>query len=341
MNRKRVFAILAVSALAAGSLSATCMAEGTDAAEIETGEYYFGVLNIPYADFYYGEINHIKQETLEEGKKGKYDTEDLVGAEGYREDGIYDAVTSATKAKSTRFEKTYFEENGDGADIFWPSGVHVAISKKLYEDVQNAIAEGTECRNPLVDFVEELGDVGEEVPAEYKVLNSDGTFSETIGTTITAEDVNVDFSTTSVWGNYQISLEGLELDAATIQGALLETSDGSIYGLEHLDNLWLQPGEVAFAVTEMTEPHGNTPSYQRFEDIQGKTITKLTYMIADGDDIAIDLDFYCKELLPGEYFVSVPETVTYDSEGTKLELTAEVPQGSEYVLDSVLAGRAA
>lgn len=341
MTRKGAFAILAVSALTAGSFSAACMAEGTAAAEIETDEYYFGVLDIPYADFYYGEINHIKPEALEEGQQGKYDTEDLVGAAGYREEGIYDAVTSATNAKSTRFEKTYFEENGDGADIFGPSGVHVAISKTLYEDVQKAITEGTECRNPLVDFVEALGDVGDEVPAEYKVLNSNGTFSETVGTTVTAEDVKADFATTSVWGNYQISLEGLELDAAAIQGALLETSDGSIYGLEHLDNLWLQPGEVAFAVTGMTEPHGNTPSYQRFEDIQGKTITKLTYMIADGDDIAVDLDFYCKELLPGEYSVSVPETVTYDPQGTKLNVTAEVPEGSEYVLDSVLAGRAA
>lgn len=220
-----------------------------------------------------------------------------------------------------------------------PCGVHVAISKALYEDVQKAISEGTECRNTLVYFVEALEEVGEGVPAEYKVLNSDGTFSETIGTTITAEDVKADFATTSVWGNYQISLEGLELDTAAIQGALLETSDGSIYGLEHLDNLWLQPGEVAFAVTEMTEPHGNTPSYQRFEDIQGKTITKLTYMIADGDDIAVDLDFYCKELLPGEYFVSVPETVIYDPEGTKLNVTEKVPEGSEYDLDSVLAGR--
>lgn len=192
-----------------------------------------------------------------------------------------------------------------------------------------------------MDFVEALGEVNEEVPSEYKVLRSDGTLSETIGTTVIAENVKTDFSTTSVWGNYQISLEGLELDAATIQGALLETSDGSIYGLEHLDNLWLQPGEVAFAVTEMTEPHGNTPSYQRFEDMQGKTITKLTYMIADGDDIAVELDLYCKALLPEEYSVSVPETVIYDPEGTKLEVNAEVPEGSEYVLDSVLAGRAA
>lgn len=344
MTRKAVFAMFVTGALITGSLSAACMAgemEKAESTEVETGEYYFGVLNIPYADFYYGEINHIKPESLEEGSAGKYDAEDIVSMAGYREDGIYDAVTSATNAKSTRFERTYYEENGDGAEIYGPSGVNVAIPKLLYEDVQKAIAEGKECRNPLIDFVSALGEVTEEIPAEYKVILSDGTLSETIGTVVPAENVTADFATTSVWGNYQISLEGLELDAAAIQGALLETSDGSIYGLEHLDNLWLQPQEVAFAVTEMTEPHGNTPSYQRFESIQGKTITKLTYMLADEDDISIDLDFYCKELLPEKYSVFVPETAVYSREGTKLEVTANVPEGSDYVLDSVLAGRAA
>ena len=344
MTRKAVLAMLTTGIVAVGSVPFTCMAgdeEGQTSFAIEESEYYFGVLDVPYADFYYGEINHVEPESLEDGAAGQYDVEDIVGAEGYREEGIYDAVSSATNAKSTRFEKTYYEENGDGVNILGPSGVHVAISKTLYEDVQQAIADGTEVANPLADFVSALVEVTEEVPAEYKVINSDGTLSRTIGTTVSAERVTADFSTTSTWGNYQLSFEGLELDASTIQGALIETSDGQIYGLEHLDNLWLQPGEVAFAVTEMTEPHGNTPSYQRFEDIQGKTITKMTYMIADGDDISIDLDFYVKELLPEEYSVTVADTVVYDAEGTQIEVTSEVPEGSEYVLTSVLAGRAA
>lgn len=344
MTRKSVLAMLTAGTMAVGSFSFTCMAgeeEEQASPSIEVSEYYFGVLDVPYADFYYGEINHIQPEALEDGMEGKYEAEDMAGLEGYREDGIYDAVTSATNAKSTRFAKTYYEENGDGANIIGPSGVHVAISKVLYENVQQAIKNGTECANPLIDLVSSLGEVTEDIPAEYKVINSDGTLSETIGVTVPAENVTAEFASNSVWGNYQLSFEGLELDAATIQGALLETSDGKIYGLEHLDNLWLQPNEVAFAVTEMTEPHGNTPSYQRFEDIQGKTITKMTYMIADSDDISIDLDFYCKELLPEDYSVSVADTVVYNPEGTKLEVTAEVPEGSEYVLSSVLAGRAA
>ena len=54
----------------------------------------------------------------------------------------------------------------------------------------------------------------EEVPAEYKVINSDGTLSQTIGTTNEAENVTVSFATVSTWGNYQIDFDGLEIESA-------------------------------------------------------------------------------------------------------------------------------
>ena len=236
MKKRPVFFMIAAGVMAAGSILSGCSSEkvnketvstmestGETSETIDTSAYYFGVLNVPYADFYYGEINHLQPEALEAGAKGQYDVSDVVEAAGYREAGIYDAVSSATNAKSTRFEKTYYEENGDGVNIIGPSGVHVAISKELYEDVMQAIKDETECSNPLIDFVSSMGEVSEDVPAEYKVLNSDGTLSETIGTTVSAENVKVQFETTSVWGNYQISFEGLEMDVAAIQGALMET----------------------------------------------------------------------------------------------------------------------
>lgn len=333
-----------LAALAAGSLcmnaSPVMKSQEAEAPSIEESEYYFGVLDVPYADFYYGEINHIQPEALEDGTAGQYETEDIVGREGYREEGIYDAVTSATNAKSTRFPQSYYEADGDtGVRILGPSGVNVAISKALYEDVQKAIEAGTECSNPLLDFVSALGEVSETAPAEYKVINSDGTLSQTIGTTKEAENVTVSFATNSSWGNYQIDFEGLEINADQVQGALLETSDGTIYGLEHLDNLWLQPSEIAFAAEEMTEPHGNTPSYRRFEDIQGKTITKVTYMLANEDDISIAADLYCKELLPEEYSISMDETVTYNADGTKVTVSFTLPEECEYTVSAVAAGR--
>ena len=42
-----------------------------------------------------------------------------------------------------------------------------------------------------------IEEVSEEVPVEYKVINSDGTLSQTIGTTKEAENVTVSFATVS------------------------------------------------------------------------------------------------------------------------------------------------
>lgn len=311
MRTKMALAVLAASTLAAGNMSAfggVLKSESTPATSeaqteeasgaeyeaqtvsIETSEYYFGKINVPYADFYYGEINHVQPEALEDAAAGQYDAEDKVTAAGLREEGIYDSVTSATSQKSQRFEKSYFEQNGDGTDILGPSSVNVAIPKTLYDDVKAAIEAGTECSNPLVEFVSSLEEVSEEVPAEYKVINSDGTLSQTIGTTNEAENVTVSFATVSTWGNYQIDFDGLEIESA---------------------------------------------------DIQGKTITKVTYMLADQDDISIETDLYCKELLGEEYSITIDESVTYQKDGTAINITYTTPDDSDYSVEAVAAGRTA
>ena len=206
---------------------------------IETSEYYFGKINVPYADFYYGEINHVQPEALEDAAAGQYDAEDKVTAAGLREEGIYDSVTSATSQKSQRFEKSYFEQNGDGTDILGPSSVNVAIPKTLYDDVKAAIEAGTECSNPLVEFVSSLEEVSEEVPAEYKVINSDGTLSQTIGTTKEAENVTVSFCNSFNMGAIiKSTLICLEIESADIQGALLKHLTEKFMVLS-IDNLWL------------------------------------------------------------------------------------------------------
>ena len=172
MRTKMALAVLAASTLAAGNMSAfggVLKSESTPATSeaqteeasgaedeaqtvsIETSEYYFGKINVPYADFYYGEINHVQPEALEDAAAGQYDAEDKVTAAGLREEGIYDSVTSATSQKSQRFEKSYFEQNGDGTDILGPSSVNVAIPKTLYDDVKAAI------QKDLDAFVEENG----------------------------------------------------------------------------------------------------------------------------------------------------------------------------------------
>ena len=119
------------------------------------------------------------------------------------------------------------------------------MSTALYNDVQNAISKGVICQNPLMELVSNMT-LSEQIPVEYKVINSDGTLSKTIGNTITVENASATLTTISSWGNYQINFEGFDIDAATVQGAIMETNDGALYGLQHEDNLWIKASELSF-----------------------------------------------------------------------------------------------
>lgn len=331
--KKKIVSLLIAGVLTAGSTS-VCMAE-------EAGsEMVYGTLNLSYADYYYGELNNVEPEDPAQSTQGQYDAADPVTAAGYEEEGMYDAVTSATTQKSKGFESTFTEDVETGVNILGVSNVNVAISKALYDDVQKAIEEGKECSNSLIEFVQNMENVSETAPAEYKVINSDGTISKTVGNTVKAENVETSITTTTAWGNYQITVEGLEVDANTVQGVVFETDDGSKYGLEHLDNIWLRASELGVAVKEFQEPHGNQVAYQRFTDLPGKTITKITYLVANADDIEIDTSLFCKLQLSDEYSISSADSVSYNPEGTEIAAEMNMPEDSNYVLSSVKKGRA-
>ena len=64
-----------------------------DGNAVESG-FVYGTANIPYADFFYGEMNDVAQNATMQ-----LDAADPVTAAGYREEGMYDAVTSCTNSK--------------------------------------------------------------------------------------------------------------------------------------------------------------------------------------------------------------------------------------------------
>lgn len=320
------------------SIETSITDESTPAASNQEVELLYGTVNLTYANFYYGELNDIEPELT--ATSGQYQAESKVNAAGYLNEGMYDAVTSATKQKSTGFAASYYEEVGDGANIIGVANVNVAISKALYEDVTNAISQGTICSNELIELVSEMT-LSDTVPCEYKVINSDGTVSKTIGETQVATDVTATFTSISSWGNYQFSFEGIEIDAAQMMGAIMETSDGCKYGLEHEDNLWLRAGEVSFCVVPFTEPHGNEVAYQRFADMQGKTITKFTYLLKDGPDIEIPVNAFVYKQLEEGFQAAVDSQVTYDKNGTVISYSLTTPEGSDYQLSMIKFGRSA
>ena len=334
--------LLASSVMACGKKQETATtAAGSEkasetSAKTEKADYVFVKMTVPYADFYYGELKDIAPE---EGKniKAQLDAEDKVAKDGFRESGMYDSVSSPTKEKVEKFTMADGAVEGEGSVYRGIKHVNVAIPKSLYEDAKKALEEKKESKNALLTL---MGAIESEVstePKEYKVLNSDGTLSKTQGTTNEAKDVKADITTTSSYGNYEIDVDGLDIDSETVQGAILETKDGAKYGLKQEDNIWLKPEELAFsAVAFEDKNHKAQKEFKRFEDLQDKDIVKITYFLMDEDDVEIPVDLHVKKIAPAEYSVSGDEKVSYSPEGTKVNYQLSTGEDS-YSLSKVLS----
>ena len=312
---------------------------------VESG-FVYGTANIPYADFFYGEMNDVQQNA-----EIQLDAADPVTAAGYREDGMYDAVTSCTNVKSKRYATSYYTENTENGSVTLEGirDVNIAVPTSLYKEAQEAIKEGKNCSNQLLSIIGSLKNVSETAPesGEYKVLNGDGTLTAMTTETKTLT-VDSSISTSSVWGNYQVSVEFGDNNAdqpttANMMGVIFETSNGEKYAMEHSQNLWLRTGEIAFAVKDgFVEPHKNTIDAKRSKGLEGKTIKKITYLVKDGADIVIPTNLLCKyKLADGQGIIGPEEKVVYTNNTfipTKVQLTYNVPESSSYKLTSVQYG---
>lgn len=312
------------NAASSGSESANQASDKTsDGAEKGSDDYVYAKIDLPYADFYYGEINEVEPEKEPAKLTAQLDKEDAVEKAGFREKGFYDTVSSPTKGKVENFKAVFTKVEGEGSEYYGPKAVNIAISKSLYDDAKKAIEEKKTSKNQLLTLVGEIKETTDTAPAEYKVINSDGVLSKTIGKTEKNSEAKPEITTTSSYGNYELEVKGIEVDPEIIQGAVIETSDGKKYGLKHLDNLWTHADEIAFAAEEFKDNHDAFKGYERFKDIPGKTITKITYMLADTDDIEIDTSLFCKELAPKDYKLSGDEKVNYSKNGTEIKYTLE------------------
>ena len=312
-----------------------------DGNAVESG-FVYGTANIPYADFFYGEMNDVQQNA-----EMQLDAVDPVTAAGYREDGMYDAVTSCTNSKSKRYATSYYTENTENGSVTLEGirDVNIAVPTSLYKEAQEAIKEGKNCSNQLLSIIGSLKNVSETAPesGEYKVLNGDGTLTAMTTETKTLT-VDSSISTSSVWGNYQVSVEFGDKNpdqptTANMMGVIFETSDGEKYAMEHSQNLWLRTGEIAFAVKDgFVEPHKNTIDAKRSKGLEGKTIKKITYLVKDGADIVIPTNLLCKyKLVDGQGIIGPEEKVVYQRGygRTNVQMTYQVPETSSYKLSSV------
>ena len=99
-----------------------------DEADAVSGDFVYGTANIPYADFFYGEMNDVAQNATMQ-----LDAADPVTAAGYRDEGMYDAVTSCTNNKSKRYDTSYYTENTENGSVTLEGikAVNIAVPASL------------------------------------------------------------------------------------------------------------------------------------------------------------------------------------------------------------------
>lgn len=247
------------------------------------GEAYV-LMNIPYDDFYKAELKN--------------------------NDVKVDTFTSATKQKTrSSLAKGSYHVNSDGSDITgvtFPvkvSDISVLKDKKQIKD--NASVSITTTIKGKETTTEYKGKdalfesdsysyyVLSEEPSYYKELTvgEDGsfTFSAIKGKSAAPEtkQVQAEFKTKSNYGDYQLKFDKTEfksiinIDTDTVYGAVINTTDGTTYGLCHQENIW-KGYELAWSTGYTTESHGCHLNSEHFESMMGKTIDSVTYYASNG-----------------------------------------------------------
>ena len=247
------------------------------------GEAYV-LMNIPYDDFYKAELKN--------------------------NDVKVDTFTSATKQKTrSSLAKGSYHVNSDGSDITgvtFPvkvSDISVLKDKKQIKDnasvsITTAI-KGKETtteykgKDALFESDSYSYYVLSEEPSYYKELTvgEDGsfTFSAIKGQSAAPEtkQVQAEFKTKSNYGDYQLKFDKTEFnsiintDIDTVYGAVINTTDGTTYGLCHLENIW-KGYELAWSTGYTTESNGCHLNSEHFESMIGKTIDSVTYYASNG-----------------------------------------------------------
>ena len=99
--------------------------------------------------------------------------------------------------------------------------------------------------------------------------------------------MQAEFKTKSNHGDYQLKFDKTEfnsiinIDTDTVYGAVINTTDGTTYGLCHQENIW-KGYELAWSTGYTTESNGCHLNSEHFESMIGKTIDSVTYYASNG-----------------------------------------------------------
>lgn len=238
----------------------------------------YGTSNLTYKEFYSGDVSSTDS---------------------------FDVVTTASTSKYsilsnawTDYEKESAEAAG-GYHIKGVANVNVAVNSDLY--IESTILK--DANKELSKAYEEASDITlnenpTQAPSQYKTLQKDGSYVSNSKTVATVTDALPTLTTGSTWGEYEIDVvekstkylrntrqdDEFPVDS-TIQGIILETTEGYKVGLEHLSNIWVQPYKLSFNVANEAATMGiaKSDNTAEFAKLVNKTINKITYVTPEGN----------------------------------------------------------
>ena len=238
----------------------------------------YGTSNLTYKEFYSGDVSSTDS---------------------------FDVVTTASTSKYSVLSNAwtdYKKESAEAAGGYHVKGVanvNVAVDSDLY--VESTILK--DANKELSKAYEEASDITlnenpTQVPSQYKILQENGSYVSNNKTVATVTDAVPTLTTGSTWGEYEIDVvetstkylrnsrqdEGFPVNS-TIQGIILETTEGYKVGLEHLSNIWVQPYKLSFNVANEAATMGiaKSDNTAEFAKLVNKTINKITYVTPEGN----------------------------------------------------------
>ena len=221
-----------VSSLMAAAMLTGAVAAGGALAESDA--YIYGTMQIPYGAFYAAEGVASEVDAVTSATPTKWSSETLAA-------GTYSAAHEA-------------DAGGDILGVVYP----VAITQESLD----ALADANYGFEALAS-----------VPEACKILTvEDGAavFSAVQGET-TVIEAEASLSDNTAYGDFVVNVAAINnangtSDVGTIYGVLLKTTDGAVYGLRHLENIWLD--QLAWSVGFVTEEHsGNALSSEDYADM--------------------------------------------------------------------------
>ena len=239
------------------------------------------LMNIPYSAFYKAEVqNDVDVDVFTSATLNKTRTASLAGgsyhtnADGSQIDGI----TFPVKVTDDMDMSKYTQVTDDDS-------VDITVTNRGQTSTTTYTGKDALFQNADYAYYKLT-----EVPSYYKEVSVDKdgnlTFGKTVDNVTTLEGLSAELSTETSYGDYQLDIDGLrdkltELGVTNINGVVINTKEGSSYGLRHLENIWRME-ELAWATGFTEAVHGCPTSSDHYKAMMGQTITSVTYYTDKG-----------------------------------------------------------